>query len=94
MLSPKINPYFGSFSNNKEIEAIYEICWEEPFTGKWRTRGGSIFRWIEPNIKDRIAVQVLQNLNEAKNRAIMVELIMQEKGEGKFNTNRINYEAD
>lgn len=24
----------------------------------------------------------------------MVELIMQEKGEGKFNTNRINYEAD
>lgn len=50
--------------------------------------------WLIPHIRDRIAVQVLQNLNEAKHIAKMVELIMQEKGEGRFNTNMINYEAN
>lgn len=47
-----------------------------------------------PHIRDRIGVQVLRNLNEAKNMTTMVELMMQEKGEGKFHTNRRNYEAD
>lgn len=48
----------------------------------------------KPHIRDRIGVQVLRNLNEAKNMTTMVELMMQEKGEGKFHTNRRNYEAD
>ena len=44
---------------------------------------------LKPQIRDKISMQMLQNLHEAKNMALMAEFMLQEKG--RYDSSRRNY---